>query len=88
MGWEYPQVIDDKERVHVLLYRDDWDLLGVLFGKSLGRSKAVREIIRQHLNIIRAKTAESSRRIITSNDELANLSAKLGLGTDKPAQPE
>ncbi len=81
-------MIDDKERVHVLLYRDDWDLLGVLFGKSLGRSKAVREIIRQHLNIIRAKTAESSKRIVTSHDELANLSSQLGLRANKPAQPE
>ena len=62
-------------RVHIQLYESDWELMAVLFDKNIGRSHAVRDIVRKVLNQIRAAASESSKSLPVEpvNAQLASI---------------
>jgi hypothetical protein len=78
---------EEKARVHILLYEDDWQELETLFGKSVGRSAAIREIVHNAVALIKAKVQEQARSVEFKNDEFASLTAGLLPGGNQSRQP-
>ncbi len=76
---------DDKTRVHIHLYTDDWNALGVIFGSSLGKSEAVRNIVHDYIKRITAKSAPKQTPVELSNDEFRDILSGLPSGGDQPS---
>ena len=51
-----PQNEEELRRIHIWLYDRDVERLDAIYGKSLGRSTAIRSMVRKMLNIIEAKS--------------------------------
>lgn len=59
-----PKLVGDKlVRVHLQLYENDWNDLGVFFGGSTKRSAVVRDVIRDFVKHTKAKAAQQARHI-------------------------
>lgn len=48
----------DLQRVHVMLPREDWERLGLLYGSSLKRGAVVRALVRRHLRWLAERAGE------------------------------
>lgn len=49
---------DRKKRVHVLVFEDDWNELGLMYGDAVKRGNVIRMILRDYVKRIRAKAEQ------------------------------
>ncbi len=59
---------EELRRIHIYLYDRDVDRLDAIYGKSLGRSTAIRNMVRKMLNIIEAKSQETAQPVPLGDD--------------------
>jgi len=76
---------DDKIRVHIHLFADDWTALGVIFGNSLGKSEAVRNIVHDYIKRISAKSLPKQNPVELNDDEFRNILSGLPADRDQPS---
>ena len=50
---------DPKRRVHVLVYKKDWERLGELYGSAVKRGNVIRMLLRDFLRRVEAKAEQS-----------------------------
>jgi hypothetical protein len=49
---------DPKKRVHVLVYAQDWERLGQLYGSAVKRGNVIRMLLRDFLRRLEAKAED------------------------------
>lgn len=55
-----PKVPEKTRRVHILLYEDDWQTLGSLYGDTVKRGQVIRALVRAHVRGIKARVEQRS----------------------------
>jgi hypothetical protein len=55
-----PKVPEKTRRVHILLYENDWQTLGSLYGDTVKRGQVIRALVRAHVRGIRARVEQRS----------------------------
>lgn len=70
-----PKISDTHEtaRYHVVLFKDDYELLRNLYGETIGTSTAIRNIIHKALKATREKALQNATVAIPVEVEIENL---------------
>lgn len=62
-----PRMTEQTKRVHVVLYADDWEQLGVLVGDSVARGQVIRALVRNYVRSIRARVDQKQAAQLATN---------------------
>ena len=60
---------EPTQRVHILLFKEDWEKLGLLYGDSVKRGQIVRMIVRRYVRDIAARVEQRGGRRMSAEGE-------------------
>jgi hypothetical protein len=79
---------EPTRRVHVLVFADDWEWIKRVYGKNIGESAAVRQIVRRFRNRIEEQTEQDGKRPPIAVEDVIDPTGVPGQSDPKPEPGE
>ena len=72
-----PKVPEKTRRVHILLFEEDWQTLGSLYGDTVKRGQVIRALVRAHVRGIRSRVEQRAQSVSTTQAAVVSAAEEL-----------